>query len=213
MLTRLEMILAAHPLPIELIDMRAPSHCRHKTLQHLREVLPLGAEFLERHPNIGSSHSKRNALGGPLGRHLIGVCHSVERGTLGDLATILDVFPFSARLTLCETNLAAGAAIGTSDEALDEYLIEALVLGTDMMHFETTRAVRDAPSAILEAVWQAQAADGASETYALCGDIAAGKSELTAQHDVQPVALALRERYARWHAAVNDHSKLKAQIH
>mmetsp|Transcript_10543 Transcript_10543/g.22337 ORF Transcript_10543/g.22337 Transcript_10543/m.22337 type:complete len:315 (+) Transcript_10543:85-1029(+) len=70
----------------------SPTTTIESSLAYLREMLPLGAQFLEDHPTVGSACRRKNAHGKLLNDHVLGICHLFPHHSIAELAVILDVF-------------------------------------------------------------------------------------------------------------------------
>lgn len=190
---------------LDLVVVRsAPARAAGDLLEYLAaEALPAAAAFLEAVPpgsvgGGGQGGGARNAHGGPVGRHVMGVAHQLPGLGLPGLAEVADVLP-PTRLLLDPASLWGGEeeeggggkeggegmpppsqsdALGLSRE------LESIVLGTDV--------IRATPSAfhppgrsgaegsvdyglfgagtLFGEVWCAQQLEGATETYVICDD-------------------------------------------
>ncbi len=137
------------------------------------DTCPRGAQFLEAHPLVGSAHGKRNAHGGPLGNHVLGVCHELRGASALLLAEMVETLP-PLRLALRASNLGAVAeasqperpgslpavGVGVADE------LETLLDVVDHVYATPEDA---APAAsVWREIWCQQQADGAREAYMTC---------------------------------------------
>ena len=187
---------------LDLVVVRSPpaAHPSGTLVEYLAaEALPAAAAFLEAVPPGSVGRGGRNAHGGPVGRHVMGVAHHLPGLGLGGLAEVADVLP-PTRLLLDPAGLRGGeeeeeeeeeeegggkAAPPSQSDALGlSRELEAVVLGTD--------AIRAAPSAfdppgrsaaegdlghglfgagtLFGEVWCAQQLEGAAETYVICDE-------------------------------------------
>jgi len=166
---------------------------------YLYRVLPLAAEFLERHPWVGGSHGVLNAHGRPLNNHVLGVCQSLRRrGCDGDrgvavaaatdvdfLADVVDLLP--------PTNLSLDARDFSSVE--DNELLGGDSFASVLHHTEhVTVDGPDQMPRILERLWGAKARLGARETYATVAVGSGGRSDRSPEE----LAAELRRRYDTW---------------
>lgn len=150
---------------LDLFVFRAPNAFGvNEALSYVGEILPLTAQFLEAHPNIGRQYGRRNAHGNILDDHVIGACHRLPF-SISELATLLDVF-LPARLSLSADNVGQVSSVSESNEIV--YDLEAVVQNTDMLSLDNLNQ----HSVVWEDVWHAQLLDGAKESYVVVNDIA-----------------------------------------
>jgi len=161
-------------LPTERLPELIVVHNRHQhsthasidgSLSYLREILPLGAQFCEAHPTIGSKYHRLNAHGRPLNDHVVGICHSFPHHSIAELAMILDVF-LPTRLAISPQNMVnTNKSVDWNDIHRDDDL-EAVVNNTDMLSLEG--ANDQGFDTLAKHVWGAQEQDGAQNAFAIC---------------------------------------------
>jgi hypothetical protein len=153
----------AAPPPDMIVFHHSTMSSQEDSLPFLREMLPLGAQFLEDHNGrIAKNYGRLNAHGRPLNGHVVGICHHFSNHSVPDLAVLLDVF-LPTRLALSASNMFREEATA----AYDDDALEAVVQNTDLLYGGD---LEDKNNGIWTEVWKAQRQDGAKETYAICNN-------------------------------------------
>ncbi|CAB9507280.1 expressed unknown protein [Seminavis robusta] len=129
------------------------------SLLYLREVLPIGAKFLEEHPSIGS-FGRTNAHQKPLDTHVAGICQHFPHHSIEELASLLDVY-LPTRLALSTANLGTTAAPNEDDW-------EAVMENTDLILCEKGNDKRVVD--LWKNVWASQQMDECQDTFAICSN-------------------------------------------
>lgn len=138
-------------------------------LEYLREVLPVGAQLVEQHPEIGgrASYGRRNAHGKPLDHHVAGICYAFppSQFQLAELAHILDVYlPTRLALDVNRSILNQTPDPNTPEWKTHQDQLEAVVENTDVLMIGHTTSSHHH---LWSMVWEAQQRDGCQETYAI----------------------------------------------
>jgi len=139
------------------------------SVSHLREILPVSAEFLDGHPFIGGPYSYGRSIptstsSNDHGKIVTGICHLFPHHSLSELAALLDVCS-NTRLMLSMSNMDR-TSTGTTVPGTE---LEAVIEKTDAICIESSHLYVDTYNyqMIWDQIWHAQERDGCRETYCM----------------------------------------------